>query len=175
MRDIFCDHYVIVNFDQLHGEMELKEDETGQSIKIRGIPDNAILLKLDVNRREYKVRSFYLRAGLEYIHKGCDYCLIIPDQSLAVLFELKSKNPKGYIDQFIVSELFISYCLSLWNNFSCSKQTLTFKRVLLSPKFNNAFTSPKGVFSLTNPDRCKKEVRFVSPGFPHNIRLEKLI
>ena len=175
MKDIFCDSYVLQAFDQARGEMQLKEDATGQSIIVGGVPNNAILLKLDVDRKQYKVRSAYLRSGLEFIHKGCDYCLILPDQNLALLFELKSMNPKGYANQFVASELFIEYCVKLWNKFNCNNVALDFKRVLLSPKFNRSFTNHREVHKLCIPDRCNNDVNIISPGFPSRVRLEKLI
>lgn len=175
MREIFCNEQVIQDFDQVTGELRLQEETTGQSITIGGIPNNAILLKLDVDGPNYKVRSAYLRRGVEFIHKGCDYCLILPDQNLIVLFELKSKNPKGYADQFVASELFIDYCIKLWNKFNCTNSTFEFRRILLSPKFNYSYTNNKELHTLTKPDKCNNDIRIYSPGFPPRMRLEKIL
>lgn len=176
MIDLFCNTHVIQAFDQLRGEMRLTEDATGQVITIGGIPNNAILLKLDVDRpREYKVRSAYLRRGLEFIHKGCDYCLILPDLNRAILFELKSQNPKGYANQFVVSELFIEYCSNLWNKYSCGNSSLTFTRILLSPRFNVQFTKTGKPLRLLKPDRCQNEIEIFTPGFPNRLRLDRLL
>jgi len=175
MKEIFCDKYVLQNFDQEQSEVKLKEDITGQSIIIGGVPSNSILLKLDVERKGYKVRSQYLRSGKEFIHKGCDYCLILPEKEIALLFELKSEKPKGYIDQFIASELFIEYCMNLWNKLSCKSTKLSFIRVLLSPKYNIQYTNSKEVFKFQKEDRCKLNINIISPGFPERVRLEKLI
>lgn len=175
MRDIFCNVRVLQAFDQLRGVMVLEEEDTGQSIEIGGIPANAILLKLDVNRAEYKIRSSYFRRGLEFIHKGCDYCLILPDMDRAILFELKSNNPKGYANQFVASELFIEYCYKLWNKFNCANVNLAFTRVLLSPKFNVQFTKTGKVMRMIRPDRCSNDVEIITPGFPNRIRLERFL
>lgn len=175
MRDIFCNVRVLQGFDQLQGKMVLTEEDTGQSIEIGGIPENAILLKLDVDRAAYKIRSSYFRRGLEFIHKGCDYCLILPDTNRAILFELKSNNPKGYANQFVASELFIEYCSKLWNKFNCSNLTLDFTRVLLSPKYSPQFTTTGKVMRMTRPDRCANDVEIITPGFPNRIRLERLL
>lgn len=175
MKELFCNKQVIQDFDQLAGEIRLKEEKTGQTIIISGIPANAILLKLDVDRRDYKVRSAYLRREVEFIHKACDYCLILPDKNLIILFELKSNKPKGYVDQFIVSELFIEYCVKLWNKLKCTNSTFEFKRILLSDKFNYNYTSSKELHALNKTDRCKNEVRIYSPGFPQRMRLEKVL
>ncbi len=87
MKDIFCNVEVTQNFDQKKNEILLKEDETNQKILIGGIPNDAILLKLDIDKREYKRKSMYLRRETPIIHKGCDYCLIIPSQQKIILFE----------------------------------------------------------------------------------------
>ncbi len=175
MKEIFCNEQVLQDFDQLRCELRLQEETTGQSITISGIPYNAILLKLDIDRHNYKVRSAYLRRGLEFIHKGCDYCLILPDKQLIILFELKSYNPKGYADQFAASELFIDYCIKLWNKFNCDDSIFEFKRILLSPRFNYGFTNKKELHKLTKNDRCNNEVKIYSPGFPSRMRLEKVL
>lgn len=175
MRELFCNEQVIQDFDQVGGEISLKEESTGQSVIISGIPNNAVLLKLDVDRPNYKVRSAYLRKGIEFIHKGCDYCLILPDLKLIVLFELKSKNPKGYADQFVASELFIEYCIKLWNMFNCSNTTFEFRKILLSPKFNYNYTNNKELHTLSKLDRCNNIVKIYSPGFPRRMRLEKVL
>ena len=175
MKEIFCNEQVVQDFDQFAGELRLQEEATKQSITIGGVPNNAILLKLDIDRRNYKVRSAYLRRGLEFIHKGCDYCLILPDRNLAILFELKSNNPKGYADQFIASELFIEYCVKLWNKLNCINLTFEFKRILLSPKYNYNYTRNSELHTLNKTDRCNNEVRVYSPGFPLRMRLEKVL
>lgn len=175
MREIFCNAFVLQDFDHARGEMQLKEEETGQNIIVGGIPNDAILLKLDVSRKPYKVRSIYLRSGLEFIHKGCDYCLILPSLNLALLFELKSMRPKGYADQFVASELFVDYCVKLWNRFSCNHFAIDYRRILLSPKFDRFFTSHREVHKFTVPDRCNNDIQVISPGFPTRVRLEKLL
>lgn len=175
MKEIFCNKRVVQGFDQARHELQLKEELTGQSITIGDIPDDAILLKLDVDKKEYKVRSAYLRSGQKFIHKGCDYCLILPSSGLALLFELKSNNPRGYADQFVASQIFIEYCVNLWNSFHCDAISLSFKRVLLSPKYNRTFTGQKTLHQLTPPDKCGNEVACISPGFPERLRLSKII
>ena len=131
MRDVFCDVEVIQSFDQLNHKIDLREDENRQLITIGGIPEDSILLKLDVDKPEYKQKSKYLKRGESFIHKGCDYCLIIPSKDLIVLFELKSMKPKvkNYVDQFIASEIFINYCNNLSNYKNCTN-----KNSLLSGK-----------------------------------------
>ena len=59
MREIFCDIEVIQSFDQLNQTMVLREDENRQLITIGGIPVDSILLKLDVDKPEYKQKSKY--------------------------------------------------------------------------------------------------------------------
>lgn len=178
MIDIFCDVEVIQNFDQLNQTIVLKEDDTKQSITIGGIPNDSILLKLDVDKPEYKQKSKYLKRGEPFIHKGCDYCLIIPSQQLIILFELKSMKPKekNFIDQFKASEIFINYCNNLSNYKSCTVTNYTFKRILLSPKFNNRLTSSRRIMDISSVDRCGNNIEIKTPGFPPTgIRLEKLI
>lgn len=178
MREIFCDVEVIQSFDQLNQTMVLKEEDTKQAITIGGIPIDSILLKLDVDKLEYKQKSKYLRRGESFIHKGCDYCLIIPSQQLIILFELKSMKPKEkhYIDQFTASEIFISYCNNLSNYKNCTVTNYTFKRILLSPKYNNGFTSSNRIMDISSTDNCGNTIEIKTPGFPPTgIRLEKLI
>lgn len=177
MREIFCDIEVIQSIDQSNQTMVLREDENQQLITIGGIPSDSILLKLDVNKREYKQKSKYLKRGESFIHKGCDYCLIIPSQELIVLFELKSKKPtiKDYVDQFIASEIFIKYCNNLSNYKNCANTNYTFKRILLSPKYNYGLTSKREIINISRTNSCGENISIKTPGFPNRIRLEKLI
>lgn len=177
MKDIFCNVEVTQNFDQKKNEILLKEDETNQKILIGGIPNDAILLKLDIDKREYKRKSMYLRRETPIIHKGCDYCLIIPSQQKIILFELKSMKPKekDYVNQFVVSEIFVKYCNELSNYINKSSNSYSFKRILLSPKYNIVFTSPKKLQDISTSDRCGNLIEIKSPGFPDKIRLEKLL
>lgn len=178
MREVFCDVEVIQHFDQLNQTMVLKEEETKQSIAISGIPLDSILLKLDINKPEYKQKSKYLKRGESFIHKGCDYCLIIPSQQLIVLFELKSMKPKEkhFIDQFKASEIFINYCNNLSNYKNCTVINYAFKRILLSPRYNNRLTSSRRIMDISSVDNCGNNIEIKTPGFPPTgIRLEKLI
>lgn len=174
MKELFCQEEVVQDFDQLSGEVRLAEDSTNQHITIGGVPEDAILLKLDVDKPNYKLRSAYLKRGLAFIHKGCDYVLILPELRKIILFELKSNSPKGYADQFVASELFLNYCIQLWNKLKCIDSDFEFKRILLTPKFNYSFTNRK-MHKLTKNERCKEKVKIYSPGFPKRIRLEKLL
>ncbi len=175
MKELFCDRYVLQGFDEVGSEIILREDATGQSIKIGGVPNDAILIKLDVDKKEYKKRSSYFRTGLGFVHQGCDYCLILEHQKQAILFELKSSCPKGYVEQFVASELFIDYCVKVWNKYKCTNLKLSFKRVLLSTKFNRHLTSSTKLLTLKKTDKCKNEVTIISPGFPQRIHLNKLL
>lgn len=177
MREIFCDKEVIQNFDLLNQTMILKEIETSQEILIGGIPIDAILIKLDVDKREFKRKSIYLKRDTPFIHKGCDYCLIIPSQEKIILFELKSLKPKvkEYVNQFIASEIFIEYCSKLSNYISCSTINYKFQRILLSTKYNYGFTSSNRIQDISTSDSCGNSIEIKTPGFPARIRLEKLI
>ncbi len=177
MKDIFCNVEVIQSFDQKNNIIILKEDETNQKISIRGIPTDAILLKLDVDKTGYKRKSMYLKRETPIIHKGCDYCLIIPSQQTIILFELKSMKPKekDYVNQFVASEIFVRYCNDLSNYINKSNDCYSFKRILLSPKYNITFTSAKRLQDISTSDMCGKSIEIKSPGFPDRIRLEKLL
>lgn len=175
MESIFCDLQVIKSYDEIRKEVKLVEETTGQSIIIGGLPDDSLILKLDVDQAAYKKKSSYLRTGVEFIHKGCDYCVIIPSINKIVLFELKSNHPKGYADQFVASEIFLNYCNALWEKYNNCLQKFDFVRVLLSPKFNGQLTSTKDVIKFTKPDRTKEDILILSPGFPPRIRIEKFL
>ena len=175
MREIFCDIEVLQGIDELNCEITLKEEENNQKIVIGGIPANAILLKLDVSKNQYKQKSFYLRRGKEFIHKGCDYVLILPDQSKIILIELKSLKPKEkrFVDQFRASEIFMNYCINLNEYIKNEEKEYEFHRILLSTKYDN--TTSKGILDLTTNDQNGNEIVIKSPGFPHQIKLQKLI
>ncbi|MDH0660733.1 MULTISPECIES: hypothetical protein [Empedobacter] len=175
MESIFCDLQVIKSYDEIRKEVKLVEETTGQSIIVGGLPEDSLILKLDVDQAGYKKKSSYLRSGVEFIHKGCDYCVIIPSINKIVLFELKSNQPKGYADQFVASEIFLNYCNALWKKYNNCIQEFDFVRVLLSPKFNGQLTSTKDVIKFTKPDRTKEEILILSPGFPPRIRIEKFL
>jgi len=175
MREIFCDSQVLQGIDQLRREIILKEEENNQKIIIGGIPDNSILIKLDVNQNNYKQKSFYLRRGKEFIHKGCDYALILPDQGKIILFELKSSKPKEkrYVDQFRASEIFMKYCNNLNSYLENLEVEYEFHRILFSYKNNN--TTSSGIIDLTTKDRNDNEIIIKSPGFPSRIKLQKIV
>ncbi len=177
MREIFCDVEVIQCIDQLNQTMVLKEEENKQMITIGGVPPDSILLKLDVSKSEYKQKSKYLKRGEPFIHKGCDYCLIIPSRQVIVLFELKSLKPKvkDYVDQFMASEIFINYCNNLSNYKNCTHFSYQFNRVLLSSKYNYGLTSKSKVIAIYHTNSCGEKIEIKTPGFPNSIRLEKLI
>lgn len=177
MKDVFCDEEVIQSFDEFNQTMILKEIETNQEILIGGIPVDSILLKLDVDKLVYKRKSMYLRRDTPIIHKGCDYCLIIPSQEIIILFELKSLKPKvkDYVNQFVAAEIFIDYCSRLYNYISGSTIKYNYKRILLSPKYNIGFTSNSKIQNISTSDRCGNPIQIKTPGFPSKIRLEKLI
>ncbi|MCU0467921.1 MAG: hypothetical protein MUF58_04905 [Arcicella sp.] len=177
MKDIFCDVEVVKNFDNIKKIMILREEETNQEIEIGGIPDDAILLKLDIDKKEFKRKSMYLKRETPIIHKGCDYCLIIPSEKVIILFELKSNRPreKDYVNQFMVSEIFIKYCNELGNYLNKTTDYYEFKRILLSPKYNIVFTSRTKLQDISTSDRCGNPIQIKSPGFPDRIRLEKLL
>lgn len=175
MDIIFCDLNVIQGFDHSKDEVTLKEDATGQKIIIGGLPKDSLILKLDVDKAQYKKKSSYLRTNTEFIHKGCDYCVIIPSLSKIVLFELKSEHPKGYADQFVASEIFLNYCNNLWMKFKNCNQKFEFIRVLLSKKYNGQLTTSSKVVKFTKPDRTNEDIKILSPGFPPRIRIEKFL
>lgn len=177
MKDVFCDKEVIQSFDELNQTMILKEIETNQEILIGGIPLDSILLKLDIDKREYKRKSMYLKRDTPIIHKGCDYCLIIPSQSKIILFELKSFKPKekDYVNQFVASQVFMEYCNKLSNYINNINIDYTFQRILLSPKYNIGFTNQNRMQDISTTDNCGKPIDIKTPGFPNRIRLEKLL
>ena len=177
MKDIFCNVEVIQSFDQKNQIMKLREVDTNQEILIGGIPVDSILLKLDVDKTAYKRKSMYLKRETPIIHKGCDYCLIIPSQQIVILFELKSMKPKekDYVNQFVASEIFVKYCNELSNYINNLNDCYIFKRILLSPKYNIVFTSAKKLQDISTSDKCGNSIEIKSPGFPNRIRLEKLL
>ncbi len=176
MKEIFCDAEVIQGFDERNQTMILKEEDNNQYITIGGIPIDSTLLKLDVDKTGYKQKSQYLRRGASFIHKGCDYCLIIPSMHLIILFELKSLKPKEkhYTEQFIASEIFINYCKKLSDYKNSTTSNYSFKRVLLSTKYNYGLTN-KSVIDISKIDKNGKTIHIVTPGFPTKIRLERLL
>jgi hypothetical protein len=176
MKEIFCDEEVLQAFDEDNQTMILKEEDNNQYITIGGIPKDAILLKLDVDKIGYKQKSKYLRRGVTFIHKGCDYCLVMPTQNLILLFELKSLKPKekNYIEQFVASEIFITYCKNLHDYKNKLISNYTFKRVLLSTKYNYGLTN-NSVIDISKVDNYGNTISIITPGFPPRIRLEKLL
>ena len=174
MEGIFCDLQVIKSYDEIRKEVRLVEETTGQGIIIGGLPEDSLVLKLDVDLAGYKKKSSYLRTGVEFIHKGCDYCVIVPSLNKIVLFELKSNRPKGYADQFVASEIFLNYCNALWQKYNNCTQEFNYVRVLLSPSFNRQLTN-REVIKFTKTDRTKEEIQIVSPGFPSRIRIQKFL
>lgn len=175
MKEFFCEREVLQGIDELNCEITLREEENNQKILIGGIPANAILIKLDVSKTHYKQKSFYLRRGKNFIHKGCDYVIILPDQNIIVLIELKSLKPKAkrYIDQFRASEFFMNYCINLNEYLNNEVKEYEFHRILLSARYDN--TTSRGILDLTTEDQNGNKIVIKSPGFPHQIKLQKLI
>ncbi|OQY01469.1 MAG: hypothetical protein B6I26_03840 [Desulfobacteraceae bacterium 4572_130] len=105
---------IIQDIDQEKGEVTLKETDKKAKLKsvlLRGLDKNAIVFKLDKNKKDFKIKSAFLNPGLKGIHKGCDYVII--DRNTIIFCELKSKNIKGADEQLICSIPFIDYLLSL--------------------------------------------------------------
>jgi hypothetical protein len=177
MEEIFCEKEVVQTYDTFNKRLFLKEDLTNQEIEIKGIPVGSILIKLDVEKAHYKKRSNYFNDSTPFIHKGCDYCLIIPDKKIIILFELKSEKPKksDYMKQFIASEYFLNYCTSLSNFINKEKIEFTYKRILLSPRYSTIYTDKKRLNDASFEDVFGNKVEIKSPGFPPRINLEKLI
>ena len=82
---------------------------------------------------------------------------------------------KDYVNQFVASEIFVKYCNELSNYINKSSDCYSFKRILLSPKYNITFTSSKKLQDISTSDICGKSIEIKSPGFPDRIRLEKLL
>lgn len=175
MKEIFCSEQVVQGVDQLKNEIILKEDENNQKIIVGGIPADAILIKLDVNLRNYKQKSFYLKRGKNFIHKGCDYALILESHQKIILFELKSEKLKRsrYVDQFRASEIFLKYCNELNSYINNNLIEYEFHRILFCYKNNN--TTSKGIINLTTNDKNGNEIVIKSPGFPDRIKIQKLL
>jgi hypothetical protein len=175
MKEIFCDKAVLVDFDEQNHTALLKESATRQKVIISGIPSDSVLLKLDVDKRGYKLKSNYFKSGTPFIHKGCDYCLIMPSAGVVVLFELKSDKPKGYIDQFIASEIFMEYSFRLNQYINCCEYRFRYIYVLLSTKDKILLTEISKVFEKKCSDKCGREVVIKRPGFPKGININKLL
>lgn len=175
MRQIFCENSVLLDFDQQTHTALLKEDSTRQKIVLSGIPSDSVLLKLDVDKKGYKLKSGYFNSHARFIHKGCDYCLIMPSREVVVLFELKSDRPKGYVEQFVVSRIFMEYAFRLSGYIDCCNYNYRYIFVLLSTKDNIIYTEVSKVSEKKCPDRCGNEIVIKRPGFPKGINIDKLL
>jgi len=175
MKEIFCDKAVLVDFDEQNHTALLKEDSTRQKLIVSGIPPDSVLLKLDVDKRGYKLKSNYFKPRTPFVHKGCDYCLIMPSANTVILFELKSDKPKGYVDQFIASEIFMEYSFRLNEYIDCCGYEFRYIYVLLSTKDNVLLTEISKVFEKKYCDKCGREIVIKRPGFPKGININKLL
>ncbi|NTW33759.1 MAG: hypothetical protein HGB12_14255 [Bacteroidetes bacterium] len=175
MREIFSDREVLLEFDQKQQTALLKEELTGQAVVVSGIPLDGILLKLDVDKKGYKLRSSYFNSKMTFIHKGCDYCLIMPSRQAVVFFELKSDRPKGYVDQFFASKIFMDYSFRLSGYMNCCDYDYGYVYVLFCTKNNVLLTSVSKVMQKKIENKCGKEIVVKMPGFPKGINIDKLL
>jgi hypothetical protein len=145
--------------------LNLKEQQTKQVIEISPIPHDAILIKLD----KYKCRSQYFNDSTKFINKACDYCLILPSDHVIFLIELKSKNPKekDYIEQFVASELFINYSISLWEKLICTKVKFKVIKILFL-EGKNIMNTKRDFFVKVCKNRCKEKTVIYCYGFTDN-------
>ncbi len=174
MRNILCNLEVIQQFDEANRKIILKEETTNQQIELGGIPKDATIIKLDIDKSQYKQKSKYLRSGHEFIHQGCDYAILLPVEKKIILIELKSKRPKGFVDQFKASEIFLSYVNSLCCYVNCEIVDYQFKWILFSEKYSIQTTS-KSLLYITRENRCKQEEKIYIAGFPNRIMLQRLL
>lgn len=67
----------------------------------------------------------------------------------------------------------MNYCINLNEYTKNEEKEYEFHRILLSTKYDN--TTSKGIIDLTTNDQNGNEIVIKSPGFPHQIKLQKLI
>ena len=176
MKELFDNDSVLKSHDQVTKRITLSEEDNNQYVIVGGLPNNAFTVKLDIEKRNYKVKSRYLRKGAKFIHKGCDYVLFIPDRSLALIIEFKSNNAKGVLDQYKSSEIFLEYVQSLYNFREIVSINYTFKYVLFSTnaKHQVFLTEEKPMESLKT-DRKGDLQTIYCYGMPERIHLNKLL
>ncbi len=145
--------------DTSSGKITLKEEPTQKNkhssfkntprkrILVRDVPDDSILIKLDLGEPSFKTKSAYLNPGLKLIHKGCDYCLICPSLKRIFFIELKTRIISGYKEQLLFSSLFIDYCITLWKYYSETEDYTNFEKkyILFCEKDTLQPTSPDKV------------------------------
>jgi len=178
MKDIFAPE-VLQGVDTSKSEIHLSEPSNRHKRKIlvSGIPGDAILLKLDIDKKGFKSKSNFLNKSLEFIHKGCDYCLICPSLKKIFFIELKTSETKGFEDQLLASELFIDYCLRLWKNYTESTDYSGFEKfyILFSEKHSLQPPSSGEILKKFSTFRCGQKFLLRSPGFPKRIKIQKLM
>ena len=116
---------IIQNIDQEKGQVILKETDKKAKLKsviLRGLDKNAVVFKLDKNKKGFNKKSVFLHPNPKDkdnkslgIHKGCDYVIISrwKNKNTIIFCELKSKNISGADEQLVCSIPFIDYLLSL--------------------------------------------------------------
>jgi hypothetical protein len=180
MENIFCSSKVLQRFDQIESKIILKEEKVKFSeIEIKGIPADTIIIKLDIDSRDYKQKSFYLDKSVRHIHKGCDYVMIIPSLRLILFVELKSNDFKqiDFVNQFRISKIFLEYCFNL-NNYvqdEINNREFTNKYILFAKKYKYHFTDGKKVNVFPAKDLKGNYLNVISPGYPKRLDLRKLI
>ena len=174
MKDIFNED-IFQEINTNENSVILEEKEAKCAFKLYNIPQNAFLIKLDINKQPFKQHSIYLKKGKEIIHKGCDYCLICIEQKKIYFFELKSNKPKvtDFTNQLIVSKIFIEYCIDLYNHISPIEINFDYEFILWSSKYN--YQNTKNKYIEIDPDKYKSKIKIKAIGSPERISLNKLI
>ncbi|MEI7831781.1 MAG: hypothetical protein WCJ56_01065 [bacterium] len=107
-KEPFGGHYI-------NNKVTLSEGD-GYSINIKGIPDDAIVIKVDAF-----ISPDTIFAGSRGEGKRADYVIIanMPKKKVIIYIEMKktNKNKKHIIQQLTGAKCFISYCTAVGNEF----------------------------------------------------------
>ena len=90
-----------------------EESVPGHFFPVEGIPNNSIVISLDMGGENFKQRPFIVEKELACIHCTADFilCQQVDDFTFKVfIFELKSGDTSGYYDQILGS--YFSFALA---------------------------------------------------------------
>lgn len=137
---------VVIAHDMAKKELMLKEDGSDSKINklyITNVPDEFVAFTLDhqpggSDNRWFKQLSPYVDAGNNKgVNKGCDLIVLwqVNDRYIALIFDLKSNNPKPGATQKQLdnSELFLRYLLEMAkHHYQVDINNIEFKKAIVT-------------------------------------------
>jgi len=173
------DKNINIEIEKLYGGGKVVLHETDNSAKLRKVTiagldiNSSFAFNIDIPNDKNYVLSPFLSD--EYgQRKVCDGVIfsLVEGELIVYLCELKSTDPKGYVNKFRSSETFIFYLEKIAKEFSDFNKHIIIKRLLFDIKTSKSKTLTKGNKIASTEVGYKKndEKQFIEIYFIHHLK-----